>query len=32
MFTDRVDHTSSDGSMSPKPTVIEFVTPDAGQD
>lgn len=26
------DHTSSDGSMTPKPTVIEFVAPDAGQD
>lgn len=27
-----LDHTSSDGSMTPKPTVIEFVTPDAGED
>jgi hypothetical protein len=27
-----VDHTSSDGSMSPKPTVIEFVAPGAGED
>jgi hypothetical protein len=26
------DHLSSDGSMSPKPTVIEFVSPDAGED
>lgn len=26
------DLTSSDGSMSPKPTVIEFVAPDAGED
>lgn len=28
MFIERHDHTSSDGSMSPKPNVIEFVTPD----
>lgn len=27
-----VDHSSSDGSMSPKPTVIEFVAPDASDD
>lgn len=27
-YGERVDHTSSDGSMSPKPTVIEFVAPD----
>lgn len=27
-----VDHTSTDGTMSPKPTVIEFVAPDAGED
>lgn len=27
-----LDHTSSDGSMSPKPNVIEFVAPDAGED
>lgn len=26
------DHTSSDGSMTPKPVVIEFVAPDAGED
>ena len=32
MFTDRLDHTSSDGTMSPMPTVIEFVAPDAGDD
>jgi phage terminase small subunit len=32
MFKDQLDHTSSDGSMSPKPTVIEFVAPDAGED
>ena len=27
MFVERVDHTSSDGSMTPKPSVIEFVAP-----
>lgn len=27
MFTDRVDHVSSDGSMTPKPTIIELVAP-----
>lgn len=27
-YGDRVDHTSSDGSMSPKPTTIELVAPD----
>lgn len=27
MFIDRIDHMSSDGSMSPKPTRIEFVAP-----
>ncbi len=27
MFTDRVDHVSSDGSMTPKPTTIELVAP-----
>lgn len=27
MFTDRVDHVSSDGSMTPKPTMIELVAP-----
>lgn len=26
--TDKMDHTSSDGSMTPKPTIIEFVSPD----
>lgn len=31
-YGERLDHTSSDGSMSPKPTVIEFVAPDAGED
>lgn len=31
-FGDRIDHTSSDGTMSPKPQVIEFVAPDAGED
>lgn len=33
--TQALDHMSSDGSMSPKPNVIEFVSPqigDAGQD
>lgn len=28
----QADHSSSDGSMSPRPTVIEFVAPDAGDD
>lgn len=28
LIIDKNDHTSSDGSMSPKPNVIEFVTPD----
>jgi len=32
MFTDKIDHTSTDGTMSPKPTVIEFVAPDAGEE
>lgn len=32
LIVDRQDHSSSDGSMSPKPTVIEFVAPDAGED
>lgn len=27
-YGERVDHTSSDGSMSPKPTVIELTGPD----
>lgn len=27
-----LDHSSSDGSMSPKPTVIEFVAPNATDD
>jgi len=27
-----VDHQSSDGSMSPSPTVVEFVAPDASED
>ena len=31
-YGDKLDLTSSDGSMTPKPTVIEFVAPDAGQD
>lgn len=28
LFTDKVDHSSEDGSMSPQPTVIELVAPD----
>lgn len=28
----KVDNTSSDGSMSPKPTVIEFVAPKASDE
>lgn len=28
LIIDKNDHTSSDGSMSPQPNVIEFVTPD----
>lgn len=31
-YGEKIDLTSSDGSMSPKPTVIEFVVPDAGED
>lgn len=27
LFSDRVDHTSSDGSMTPKPTTIQLVAP-----
>ena len=27
MFTDKIDHTSSDGSMTAKPTIIELVAP-----
>jgi hypothetical protein len=27
-----VDHSSSDGSMATKPSVVEFVAPDAGPD
>ena len=27
-YGERVDHTSSDGSLSPRPTVIELVAPD----
>lgn len=32
MFIDRVDHTSSDGSMTPKPTTIRIIGPDDGSD
>jgi phage terminase small subunit len=32
MFKDQLDLSSSDGSMTPKPNVIEFVAPDAGED
>lgn len=32
MFTDRVDHTSSDGSMTPKPTTIQLVAPNDDSD
>lgn len=32
MFVDRVDHTSSDGSMTPKPTTIRIIGPDDGSD
>jgi phage terminase small subunit len=28
----KVDHTSSDGSMTPKPTVIEFIAPKAADE
>nr|WP_282104052.1 terminase small subunit [Marinobacter alexandrii] len=28
LFTDKVDHSSEDGSMSPQPTIIELVAPD----
>jgi len=31
-YGDRVDHTSSDGSMGHKPTVIQFVSPSADDD
>ncbi|MCA0973418.1 terminase small subunit [Halomonas denitrificans] len=32
MFTDRVDHVSSDGSMTPKPTTIQLVAPNDDSD
>lgn len=32
LIVDKADLTSSDGSMSPKPTVIEFVTPEAADE
>lgn len=32
LVVDKQDHSSSDGSMSPKPTVIEFVAPAMGDD
>lgn len=31
-YGDRVDHSSSDGSMSQKPTVIQFVSPPSDDD
>ena len=31
-YGDRIDHTSSDGSMSPKPSVVEFVAPQVDGD
>ena len=30
--TQRVDNTSSDGSMTPKPTTIQFTAPDMGDE
>jgi hypothetical protein len=30
--TNNLDHTSSDGSMTPKPTVIEFIAPKAADE
>jgi len=32
LIVDKSDLSSSDGSMSPKPTIIEFVAPDASDD
>lgn len=32
LIVDKADLTSSDGSLSPKPTIIEFVAPDASDD
>lgn len=32
LVVDKSDLTSSDGSLSPKPTIIEFVAPDASDD
>ncbi len=32
MFKDQVDLSSSDGSMSPKPTIIEFRAPDVNDE
>ncbi|RAK68803.1 terminase small subunit [Phenylobacterium kunshanense] len=32
LIIDKADLTSSDGSLSPKPTIIEFVAPDASDD
>lgn len=31
-YGDKLDLSSSDGTMSPKPHIIEFVAPDAGED
>lgn len=32
LVVDKKDLTSSDGSLTPKPNIIEFVAPDAGED
>ena len=32
MFTDKVDHTSSDGTMTPQPTTIRIIAADDGSD
>lgn len=31
-YGDKLDLSSSDGTMSPKPTIVEFITPDFGED
>lgn len=31
-YGDKLDLSSSDGTMSPKPTVVEFIAPDFGDD
>ena len=30
--TQRIDNTSSDGTMTPKPTMIQFIAPDMGDE